>query len=455
MDEIKSESTEEVSDVGLPDAIEQTPLEKVQEAVEHYKKSQEEMIEALKRVPRSLSLSVLEKALFAMRMRHPFYGTMLQQLRIELSIHVQTMGVGISPRDREFVLTINPIFLVEQLETLDQRVAVLVHEAEHLTRLHLIRGSFKQASEIKDSKDAPKELKDLLHKENIAMDISINQDIPNLPEMAMQIDKFKHIDPTKTLEKSMTWEYYFENIDWDQAAKDFKANGQGMETIDDHGLWDSLSEEERARMTQELMKRTIEKGSFTHSSTPGHIMDLLRELEVKLEALDTRKLLEKVIKKSLPSADRRNSWNKRSKRFGYIAPGTQEKLAPKIEFWVDSSGSIGHIELNQMLAVVDDILRHTEKTAKIGFFHTDTYGFKKYKRGGGVSPEDIQTGGTELTPVFKSILETRPDLGIILTDGYFSDIELKKCPTEVIFIITKQGTTDHPLVRLGKTVKMG
>jgi hypothetical protein len=58
------------------------------------------------------------------------------------------------------------------------------------------------------------------------------------------------------------------------------------------------------------------------------------------------------------------------------------------------------------------------------------------------------------------ILKRKPDLSIILTDGCYSNVEVEKWmkPGEkfpqCLFIISKGGTEDHPLKRLGDTVKV-
>ncbi|MCJ7641832.1 MAG: hypothetical protein MUO29_08070 [Desulfobacterales bacterium] len=60
----------------------------------------------------------------------------------------------------------------------------------------------------------------------------------------------------------------------------------------------------------------------------------------------------------------------------------------------------------------------------------------------------------------RKIADTRPDLAIILTDGYYSDVDVEKwLPNGVkfpqcLFIISRGGTKDHPLTRLGKTIKI-
>ena len=73
---------------------------------------------------------------------------------------------------------------------------------------------------------------------------------------------------------------------------------------------------------------------------------------------------------------------------------------------------------------------------------------------------EIQSGGTDLAETLQDILKRRGDLSIIITDGCYSDVEYESWlkPGEifpqVLWIISKQGTEDHPLKRIGDTVKI-
>jgi len=73
---------------------------------------------------------------------------------------------------------------------------------------------------------------------------------------------------------------------------------------------------------------------------------------------------------------------------------------------------------------------------------------------------DLQSGGTELTPVMKMIAKKKPELSLILTDGGYSDVPFEKFirrgekfPT-TCWIISKGGNEKHPMERLGQTIKI-
>jgi hypothetical protein len=69
-------------------------------------------------------------------------------------------------------------------------------------------------------------------------------------------------------------------------------------------------------------------------------------------------------------------------------------------------------------------------------------------------------GGTCLESTLKRIHETKPNLSIIITDGCYSDVKYEEWMRpgqhmpQVLWIISKDGVENHPLARLGQTIKI-
>ena len=89
-------------------------------------------------------------------------------------------------------------------------------------------------------------------------------------------------------------------------------------------------------------------------------------------------------------------------------------------------------------------------------FHTENYFSEPYKLGQRIKREEFQSGGTCLQYSMRLIAKKRPDLSIFLTDGYFGDVDVEemvgrnnKFP-QCIFIISKDGTTNHPFNKKGE-----
>ena len=104
-----------------------------------------------------------------------------------------------------------------------------------------------------------------------------------------------------------------------QKCKDeMKANGKEPEEgsggepggIDEHD-WESLSEEEKKQMAEEMkgmIKRTIEKTNYGKSQIPDSIKDLLQEIESFIQNLDYKNILANAIKKHASTSDRAGTW---------------------------------------------------------------------------------------------------------------------------------------------------
>ena len=69
-------------------------------------------------------------------------------------------------------------------------------------------------------------------------------------------------------------------------------------------------------------------------------------------------------------------------------------------------------------------------------------------------------GGTCLKNSFEDIAKRRPDLAVFVTDGCYGDVEFEKMvpPTskfpQTLFIISREGTKDHPIKRAGMTIQI-
>lgn len=121
-------------------------------------------------------------------MEEPLLGYLFSQLKIKKSEEIKTAGVYFDNEELKYVLLYNPKFM-EKLEE-KQQIAIIKHELYHIMFKHLLR-------------DNPKKFKNK-SAVNVAMDISINQYIKNLPKGALYPE-------TYNLTKGLNWEeYYFQ-----------------------------------------------------------------------------------------------------------------------------------------------------------------------------------------------------------------------------------------------------
>jgi predicted metal-dependent peptidase len=404
-------------------------------------------------------------------------------------------------------MLINPFFFCKKLSA-PERKAVLIHELSHITHKHPLRVPFMKISSRKRM---------LM---NIAADMAINQFIRDLPRGCQQCPKPEEMKPCsnelcpgrcidvndyhdideKTGNKipwpvNKTMEDYYNYLikrfddpdesdqdgdgdgdgDGPPGGKDGKGKGKGKgkgnagggadsgdlpQTIDEH-MWDGASDEkEMLDATEELVKRAMVKARLSYDDLPGHVKDLLEDIKTRRAELNYKALIMAAMKKHAAGHDRKHTWTRKSKRFGYKAPGTKVGELPKLELHLDTSGSVSIEELNEFLEIVDQFLKVGARKCNMAFFHTAHYGRQNYKMGSKIDRSQIQTGGTDLTQTLQDIWTRRGDLSIIITDGCYGDVGVEAWMKpgqqfpQVLWIISKNGTEDHPLKRVGDTVKV-
>lgn len=386
----------------------------------------------------------LQSAIFNLTAQQAFYGSLLQEITLKYTERLPTAAMAFNDKTGHYEMYINPNFFCSL--TNEQRVAVFHHEILHFTNKHLFRLPFIGAKE-QDRK---------LY--NIAADMAINQFIKGLPEGCVDVKQWK-MDDGSLFPVHRAMEEYYELIK-KELKKQKKSKKDGKETkgnveemlgnykeFDQHA-WESLDEETKKKMLDEakkVLKRTIEKSVYSHSSTPGEVKDLLQEIDTLSNKMNYKQILKNAIKKTVSFSDRENTWKRPNKRYGVYSPGKKMGELPQLNFYVDTSGSISHTELNEFLSVMDNFLQAGTRTCSLGMWHTALYEKKKYKLKNRIRQEEIQSGGTDVTCVMKDIKDSKPDLSIILTDLFF-DLPQIEAKSEVIFIVSKGGNrrTDFP-----------
>lgn len=408
-------------------------------SVEDIKK---EVQEALEKMPSAeerkqqylLFKQNIQRTLFYFSESNLFMGALLQEMDLAVTEELGTAAIYFDKKSQKFKMLFNPFFFNKM--PLSQQMGVFHHEILHFTNNHLFRLM------MKGGKDEQKLM-------NIAADMSINQYINDLPQGCVNVAEFQLDDGSQfPLYKSA--EEYYELLQKNKKAQEKveEKYGKGSpngETLDEHHF-DDLTEEEKEAMASEmkkLVKRSMDKTRYGKDDLPGGLKDLLIEIDTYLDSMNYKKILQQAIKKHASSVDRASTWLRPSKYYGLKSKGTTLDKLPNLNMYLDTSGSISVVELNQFLKCVNGFLKAGTRNCQLGFWHTSLYHKRKYKMNSEISKNEIESGGTDLTEVIADINKTNPDLSIILTDGYFgSGLEPKN---QVIFVISDGGTMDHPL----------
>lgn len=443
----------------------------------------------------------LQTGIYDVTKRAPFLGSILQCLDMEYTHIVPRAGIMFDADGKKWKMAINPWWFCNCL-TQENRAAVLLHEMYHITHKHPMRAPFLKINPARRT---------LM---NIAMDMSINQYIPNLPKGCQSCppleDQFKgeectnpkcpggcidvkdYYDEDEKTGKHTPWEekqamehYYhklierFSEVSEGGGGQQQQQSGEGGEGGEDDqngqqemsgdGLpqefdahqWDSNAEEsEMMDATEELVKRAMQKRGLTYDKLPQHVKELLDDIDARRNELNYRQLILAAIKRHASGFNREYSWTRKSRRFGLKSPGTKYGELPYMDNYIDSSGSISIQEANDFLDIIDNFLKVGSRKCDMSMFHTRVYHEQKYKLGDRVDAKVWQSGGTDLEPVMRAIHKKQPDLAVILTDGCYDDVNVEEWLNpgdqfpQCLFIISRDGHENHPLQRLGDTVKV-
>lgn len=443
---------------------------------------------------------------------NPFLGSVLQCLNITYSHQLPTAGIMFNVDNKRWDMLVNPYFFCKKLNA-PQRKAVLIHELSHITHKHPLRVPFLKISAYKRQlmniaadmainqfiKDIPKGCSQCPKPGPDGMRQPCKNEL--CPGHCIDVADYFDEDP-KTKAKTQwpvnqTMEHYYERLlkrfeepdDDGQGQQQQQGGGQGQgqpgqgkgqgpgqaqqgnagggaqtsdlpQTIDEH-MWDGAAEEkDMLDATEELVKRAMVKARLSYDDLPGYAKELLDDIKARRADLNYKALIMSAMKRHAAGHDRKNTWMRKSKRFGYKAPGTKVGDLPKLELHLDTSGSISVEELNEFLEIVDQFLKVGARKCNMSFFHTACYGRQQYKMGTKIDRSMIQQGGTDLADTLKDILVRKGDLSIIITDGCYGDVPVESWMKpgdqfpQVLWIISKGGQENHPLKRIGATVKV-
>ncbi len=441
----------------------------------------------------------LQTAIYDVTKKAPFLGSVLQCLDIEYSHFIPRAGIMFDADGKKWRMMINPWWFCELLNQ-NERAAILLHEIYHVTHKHPMRAPFLKINEHRRQTM------------NIAMDMAINQYINHLPNGCQQCppkeDMFKGVScenkkcpgggidivdyfDTKKDGTKVPWEkfrpmedYYHKLIERFSSAsqgkgkddpKGSRAGGSGgggaggepgdgeeqlPEEFDSHA-WDGNAEEsEMMDAAEDLVKRAMQKRCTSYDKLPGFIKDLLTDIEARRAELNYKALILSAIKKSASGTTRKQTWSRPSRRFKNKAPGNKLGPLPHLDNYIDSSGSISVQEANDFLDIIDNFLQVGSRKCDINLWHTRVYYSQKYKLGDRIKSGQWQSGGTCLEDTLRMIHEKQPDLALILTDGYYCNVDVESWMQpgqhfpQILFIISRDGTEEHPLTRLGETIKI-
>ena len=350
-----------------------------------------------------------------------FYGFILSKCRIEYDEKFPTLGVTF--QDNTFLLVIGGKF---REWTLDERIAVLIHETKHIFGLHMFECR-------KGNRDH-----DLF---NVAADIAINQTIVNLPEGGVTFENF---DFPKNKSAETYYELLKQEKEKQEKEKEQKEeNGEPWEgpedghpdltnmdeelTIDVH--MDSEDGSDTPGEAQELAKSIAESMvkdavSQTRGDLPGDIENILQFLKRKPK-ISWKRELKKIL--SSRSGSKISTIKRKDKRFSNrndLRGRKTHKDLPEIVVGIDTSGSMEDSDVLNGLTEIYEIMKNIGKVKVIQIDTEikkveilDKNNLKSFTRRG--------YGGTYLGVLPKFLKENKEtcDALIMITDMWIEDVK--------------------------------
>jgi len=351
-----------------------------------------------------------------------FYAEIISQMKRVIDDKIPVAGVCIKDG---IELHLNPKGM--EALTVDERVAVLKHECEHILRNHIPRAK-ELAPEVyaKTDKIEDQIINNQKHKTlNIAMDCAINGIMANLPEFGV-------FPKTFDLENGHTMEWYLANLEDNEKAKDL------ME-FDDHSLWaesegdKEILKEKVRQAVNKAAKRTRAAGKMTHN-------DELLVASLNENLVNWREQLRRFAARTMETVID-SSKKKRNRRYGIHIPGQIKTERLRVGVAIDTSGSMSNEALTQCMSEIGNIAKYAEVfVVEADAEIKDSYIYdsrKKYSVKG--------RGGTAYKPVFDFFnkKENQVDALIYLGDMDCYDTEnLKKPKYPVLWAIF--GTQEPP-----------
>ena len=356
----------------------------------------------------------LHEAKFDLLSLQPFYAILLQKHSLRWNADVGTAGVGVTSKGVP-VLYVAPEFFLSLSKF--ERVGLLMHEMLHVVMRHLSRG------------------KDLNPKvANIAMDIAINQFIPEtlLPRGALLPQQF-------IFRTGEAFEYYYVAL-LNSSQKDNK------ETLDNHNFTGDEEDGASEAVTQASMDTAISEAIKTCRDSfagrvPKEVEKIFHDYLAEKVKTNWKSILKGYVGRSL-SSEKESTRSRPNRRQGFMATGMKHVDSPKVLVGIDHSGSVN----DTMVKIFEDELRGvlsalTDRT-EVAYFDTKIQATEKLRDARGRSPTRYASGGTDFNAIAEYAKQQKPDVLIVFTDAEASAPKvLLRCP--VIWCIVGNSSDSH------------
>ncbi len=389
----------------------------------------------------------LSRAITRLLLEAPFFAHLLGGLVRRVS--EERHGVGVGLRDGRLELRVHPGFFCQELRTLEERVAVVQHEALHLLFGHAVRGR---------RRDADPRLWD------VATDLVVNQYLSPPPPGAVTLRSF----PDLGLRPHRSADHYYAALaeladpsdggDGAGAAASAPRSAKALAAFDrwhsDHEGWASpeagpVERAGRALADARIAEAAARSGDRGVGALPGPLRRLVEAaLERRRPQVDWRR----VVRLFATSSNRTriaSTLRRPSRRYGTF-PGLRVQRRVRLAAAIDTSGSVSAEALRSLFAEVHGLWR---RGAEVHVFECDATVQRRYEYRGQLPKAVAGRGGTAFDPVFRALRSDRMerwDGCLYLTDGR-ADPPTVRPPCPLLWVLT-EGAKSGAHLRFGRAI---
>ncbi len=345
-------------------------------------------------------------------MKEPFFAVISRTIEKVPTKDIATAGVRLNPDTTYFEMLYNPEFFMKLTD--EEAAAVIMHEYFHLILSHV-------TERLPDG--------EMTKLWNIATDLAINSNLPNLPEGALVPGR--EGTPFEEYPVGMSSEWYYDYLKKNQEDK--PEDGQGGEGVGDHSEWGSASESSAAsdiakQRLKSVVNKAAEEASRNRANGWGSVSaDMRKDILARLKTkVDWRAVLRYFVKTS-QRANKMSTMKRINRRYPYVHPGRKASRQAKIAISIDQSGSVDD-------SMMEAFFGELNKLAEIATFTVVPFDHRvfeehvyEWRKGEKRKTERVLCGGTNFDAPTDYVNDRGFDGHIILTDLYAPKPKASRC----------------------------
>lgn len=364
----------------------------------------------------------IDAHLISLLFSEPFYADIIRSLTKVMTDSVPTAGV--IAREDTLRMYWNPLFLAAYPSEMVK--GILMHEALHLALEHTTTRRYEPHM-------AWNWATDLAINSNLSKDqcppcgLKPGRALKAPPDLESASEEYKRLflkmsTLIESLPSHLSSEEYFGILMDNQDFQDMMGmNGEGLGSMDDHGGWDELSDEDREYISSKVRQVVKEAQERADSNNRwGSVSAELRE-EIRKRVhgeIDWRAVLKQFVGNTTRS-NRTSSVLRANRKYPGIHAGHSRDYTPSIGIFLDQSGSVSDEALELFFGELYSLSTRAEFTVYNFDTKVDIESKQVWRRGNNPKLVRTRCGGTDFTCIDEYLKESREkfEAVIVLTDG--------------------------------------